>query len=163
MGLRVSTGFSFSHKVLAQRNSSHGLSYTTFSYSDLIVSKPTLVTPGGGKDLSITVSVVVTNTGTVEGSEVVQVYVAHPPTSALTQVPLALRTFKKVRNLKSGERRTVELTLDKYAVSYWEERINAWTIESGEYTAHVGSSSSNLPLKCPFVLGKAEAFEWNGL
>ncbi|KAL5511937.1 hypothetical protein ACEPAH_5156 [Sanghuangporus vaninii] len=141
----------------------HGLSYTTFEYSDLNISKPKVVASDGKKDLSVIVSVTVTNTGSVAGSETVQVYVAHPVTSALTQVPLALRTFKKLRDVKPGEKRIVELTLDKYAVSYWEERINAWTIESGEYMVHVGSSSESLPLRVPLVLQKSDVFEWNGL
>lgn len=142
---------------------SHGLSYASFEYSDLGISKPKVISSDGKKDLSVTVSVTLTNTSSVAGSETVQVYVAHPTTSALTQVPLALRAFKKVRDLQPGEKRGVELSMDKYAVSYWEERISAWTIENGEYTVHVGSSSSNLPLKAPLVLEKADAFEWNGL
>nr|AMK37826.1 beta-glucosidase [Inonotus obliquus]AMK37827.1 beta-glucosidase [Inonotus obliquus] len=141
----------------------HGLSYTTFEYSNLTVSKPKIANPEGKKDLVVSVSMTVTNTGAVAGSETVQVYVAHPSTSALTQVPLALRAFKKLRDVQPGESRTVEIPLDKYAVSYWEERINAWTIESGEYTVHVGSSSENLSLKAPLVLERADAFEWNGL
>lgn len=108
-------------------------------------------------------TITVANTGSTTGTETVQLYVAHPPTSALTQVPLALRTFKKLRDIKPGEKRVVELSLDKYAVSYWEERISAWTIESGEYTVHVGASSESLPLKAPLILQKSDTFEWNGL
>ncbi|EJD06139.1 beta-glucosidase [Fomitiporia mediterranea MF3/22] len=142
----------------------HGLSYTTFQYLDLSVSKPKVVSSSDGKkDLSITISLAITNTGPVTGSETIQVYVVHPPTSALTQVPLALRAFKKVRDLKPGEKLPVELTLDKYAVSYWEERIGSWTIEKGEYTVHVGSSSDNLLLRAPLVLERSDVFEWNGL
>ncbi|OCB86538.1 beta-glucosidase [Sanghuangporus baumii] len=141
----------------------HGLSYTTFEYSDLIVSQPKVVDLNGKKDLQVIVSLAVANAGSVTGSEIVQVYVAYPVTSALTQVTLALRAFKKLRDIQPGEKRIAELALDKYAVSYWEERINAWTIEGGEYTVYVGPSSESFPVKASLVLQNIDAFEWNGL
>ncbi len=61
------------------------------------------------------------------------------------------------------ESRVVEFALDKYAVSYWEERIDKWAVESGEYGVKVGSASDDLPLVGTIVLEKADAFEWNGL
>lgn len=90
-------------------------------------------------------------------------YVSHPQESPLTQVPLALRGFAKVRDLQPGKSQTVEVALDKYAFSYWEERIKAWTVDAGEYGVHVGPSSATLPLQGAVVVGAAEAFEWNGL
>ncbi|THH05144.1 hypothetical protein EW145_g5010 [Phellinidium pouzarii] len=141
----------------------HGLSYSTFEYSNLSVTKAKGLITGSGKDLSVSVSLVLTNTSSVAGSETVQVYVSYPMTSELTQVPLALKAFKKVKSIQPGETRTVEITLDKYAVSYWEDRISAWTIDHGEYGVLVGPASDKLPLKASLVLEKADVFEWNGL
>lgn len=117
----------------------------------------------GKKDIKLTVSLEVTNTGSVAGSEAVQVYVSMSTTSPLTHVPLSLRAFKKARDIQPGEKRKVEIVLDKYAVSYWEERIKAWVIDQGEYGIHVGTSSIELPLKAEIILGREDVFEWNGL
>jgi beta-glucosidase len=57
----------------------------------------------------------------------------------------------------------VSLKVDKYAVSYWEERINRWTVESGEYGVYVGPSSEDVPLQDKFTIEKGDEFEWNGL
>lgn len=92
-----------------------------------------------------------------------QLYISHPTTSEVTHPPAILKAFKKEVEIKPGESRSVEFDLDKYAVSYWEERINKWTIETGEYGVKVGPSSDNLPLVGSVVLEKVDAFEWNGL
>ncbi|KAG6332919.1 hypothetical protein ID866_6172 [Astraeus odoratus] len=135
----------------------HGLSYTTFSYSDLELSEPAVA----DGDFGLTASLTLTNTGNVLGSEVVQLYVSMPTTSSHTHPNLALRAFNKVKNLAPGETRKVTLKLDKYAISYWEEVISRWVIESGEYGVAVGPSSQNLPLTAKFVVSKG--LEWNGL
>ncbi|KAG6825905.1 hypothetical protein H0H92_001914 [Tricholoma furcatifolium] len=134
-----------------------GLSYTTFSISDLQLSTPVI----SNSEVSITASVTVTNTGSVAGSEVVQLYVVPPATSDLTHASLQLKAFKKVRNLQPGASERVELSLDKYAVSYWEERFSTWTVEKGVYGVKVGASSDALKLDATFALSKG--FEWNGL
>ncbi|THG97996.1 hypothetical protein EW026_g4112 [Hermanssonia centrifuga] len=136
-----------------------GLSYTTFQYSDLKLSKPTY----SENDVSITASVTVTNTGDVAGSDVVQLYVTFPTTSELTHPPLMLKAFAKVRDLASGKSEAVNLQLDKYAVSYWEDRISRWVVESGEYVVRAGRSSApeDLTLETKLILD--QGFEWNGL
>lgn len=111
----------------------------------------------------MTVRLKVKNTGSVLGSEAVQVYVSLPETSELTHPARTLKAFKKVKDIKPGETRSVEVTLDKYAFSYWEARINSWTVESGKYGVSVGPSSVSLPLKASVVFEKSDAFEWNGL
>ncbi|KAI6107980.1 glycoside hydrolase family 3 protein [Pisolithus sp. B1] len=135
----------------------HGLSYTTFSYSDLKLSEP-IITDG---DFNLTASLTLTNTGNVSGTEVVQLYVSMPPTSHLTHPKLILRTFSKVKDLAPQECQTVTLNLDKYAVSYWDDVISRWVIGGGEYGVSVGSSSESLPLKATFVV--SNGLEWNGL
>ena len=139
--------------------SSHGLSYTTFELSDLSLSD---VKVADG-DLSLSASVKVTNTGSVTGTEVVQLYISLPTTSELTHPPLMLKAFAKVANLAPGKSEVAKLTLDKYAVSYWEDRIACWVVESGVYRVRVGTSSapSALTLAAEFKVEKG--FEWNGV
>ncbi|KAJ7070143.1 beta-glucosidase [Mycena amicta] len=134
----------------------HGLSYTTFELSNLELSKPVVTS----SEVELTVSLKIANTGTVAGSEVAQVYVTLPQTSALTHPPLQLKGFAKV-HLAPGESEVVSIALDKYAVSYWEERFSTWVVEKGEYVVRVGSSSDQLALRASFVLDKG--FEWRGL
>lgn len=102
-----------------------------------------------------------TNTGPVTGSEVVQLYVSMPKTSDVTHPPRLLRAFGKVKDLVPGASERVVLTLDKLAVSYWEDRISRWVIERGEYGLSVGPSSDVLPLAATFVVN--EGLEWTGL
>jgi len=137
----------------------HGLSYTTFEYSNLNLSKP-VMTNG---DVKLTATLTVKNTGSIPGTEVVQLYLTLPTTSELTHPPLALRAFSKVKDLAPGHSVEVSLGLDKYAVSYWEERIARWVVEKGEYKVKVGRSSApeDLTLTATFVIEKV--FEWNGL
>ncbi|KIJ63446.1 glycoside hydrolase family 3 protein [Hydnomerulius pinastri MD-312] len=148
----------FQHRGIAPQFAfGHGLSYTTFAYSDLQLSTPVVA----NGDFSLSATVTVTNTGKVAGSEVVQLYVSMPKTSDLTHPELMLRAFHKVKDLASGASQKVTITVDKYAVSYWEDRITRWVIEKGEYGVKVGSSSDSLPLSSTFVVSKG--LEWNGL
>ncbi|OBZ75783.1 putative beta-glucosidase I [Grifola frondosa] len=146
-------------KISPQFYFGYGLSYTTFAYSDLVLSVPTL----SAGDFALTASVTIMNTGLVAGTEVVQLYVALPATSELTHPPLMLKAFAKVVDLAPGQSTVVALALDKYAVSYWEERIARWVVESGVYIIRVGKSSApeDLVLSGEFVVEKG--FEWNGL
>ena len=110
---------------------------------------------------SLTASVTVTNTGSVAGSEVVQVYVALPTTSELTHPGFQLKGFAKVHNLAPGAKETVKIMLDKYAVSYWSELYDTWAVEKGVYSVAAGSASDKLELKSTFEVAKG--FEWRGL
>ena len=109
----------------------------------------------------MTASVTITNTGSLAGSEVLQLYITMPTTSDLSHPPLMLKSFVKVNDLDSGKSRRVEFRLDKYAVSYWEDRISRWVIENGVYRVRVGPSSNMLPLDGTFKI--IDGFEWNGL
>lgn len=125
--------------------------------SDLALSAPVVA----NGEFSLTASVTVTNTGSVAGSEVVQLYVSMPTTSELTHPPRLLRAFGKARDVAPGASTRVVLSLDKLAVSYWEDRISRWVIERGEYGVSVGPSSDVLPLAATFVVSKT--VEWSGL
>lgn len=135
----------------------HGLSYTTFEYSNLEISEA----KSQAGDVEISASFTVRNTGGIAGTDVAQLYVTLPITSNLTHPPIMLKKFVKIRDLEPTKSEKVTLVLDKYAVSYWEERISRWNVEAGSYTIRVGSSSENLPLQGTFNIGKG--FEWSGL
>jgi beta-glucosidase len=131
----------------------HGLSYTSFKFSDLTVSK-------SGRDVKV--SIKVTNTGDREGAEVVQVYVAQKnPT--IRRPKKELKGFKKVF-LEKGENKVVEVSIEtKYAASFWDEIRNAWVVEKDGYEVLVGGNSdveSGL-LKGEFEVEKTSW--WNGL
>lgn len=108
----------------------------------------------------MTVSLQITNTGAVAGSEVAQVYVTLPATSELTHPPLQLKGFAKV-NIEPGKSEVVQIQLDKYAVSYWDDRFSTWAVEKGEYLVRAGPSSDKLSLEATFVIEKG--FEWQGI
>ena len=95
---------------------SHGLSYSKFTLSNLQL--PEAVVSGG--EFKLGVSLTVENIGPVTGSEVIQVYISLPETSALSHPRLQLKGFAKVRDLVPGNKERVEVVLDKYARS--EER-----------------------------------------
>ena len=117
----------------------HGLSYTTYKYSNLKVSKRKLK---AGE--SIEVSVDVSNIGRMAGKEVVQIYVA-PHTNGITRPVRELRAFEKV-SLKAGETKTVSFTLGKRAFAYFDIDLNDWHIESGDYDIEAGASSRDIKL-----------------
>jgi beta-glucosidase len=114
----------------------HGLSYTTFAYSDLEVR----ATPDGG----LTASVVVTNTGARDGAEVVQLY-AGVPDSTVVRAPREVRAYAKVP-VSAGESRTVELSVARDDLGYFDVRVDRWIVEGGRYLVDVGSSSRDIRL-----------------
>ena len=88
-------------------------------------------------------------------------YISLPTTSQLTHPLLQLKGFAKVRDLVPGNKERVQVVLDKYAVSYWNDMIDAWTVEKGVYKVEVGTSSDCLSLAATFEVNKG--FEWSGL
>jgi len=144
----------FSHLKVIHR---HGLSYTTFDLTDLAISQPTIE----NGEFHLSASVKVANIGSVSGSEVVQLYISLPATSGLTHPELQLRGFSKVYDLVPGASQTINIALDKYAVSYWSELYDTWTVENGVYVIMVGSASDRLSLRATFEI--KTGFEWRGL
>ena len=137
--------------------SSHGLSYTKFTLSNLQLSEVVVT----GDEFRLNISLSVENIGSVTGSEVVQVYISLPATSELTHPLLQLKGFAKARDLVPGSKQQVQVVLDKYAVSYWSATTDAWTVEKGVYGVQVGTASDRLSLEATFEVAKG--FEWNGL
>ncbi len=118
----------------------HGLSYTSFAYSNLRLSRDRM-TDGG----SLTVSVDVTNTGDRAGKETVQLYVSDH--TGIVQRPLReLKGFEKI-SLKPGETKTAVMTLDDRAFSWYSVELGDWYAAPGEYEIAVGASSRDLRLK----------------
>ncbi|MBR3107866.1 MAG: glycoside hydrolase family 3 C-terminal domain-containing protein [Clostridia bacterium] len=117
----------------------HGLSYTTFAYSNLRLSAKEI------KDTdTLTVTVTVTNTGKRFGKAVAQLYVGDKESTPIRPVR-ELKGFEKVA-LNPGESKDVPFTLDKRSFAYWNETIHDWHVETGDFTIEVGGSSRDLPL-----------------
>src|SRR5437868_701172 len=111
----------------------HGLSYTTFSYSDLRLSAPR-ITPAG----TLRASVTVTNSGSRDGSEVAQLYV-HDEVASVTRPVRALAGFRRV-SLKPGEARTVEFQLTAKQLGLYNKDMK-FVVEPGKSRVFVGGSS----------------------
>ncbi len=117
----------------------HGLSYTAFDYSSLTVSRDAIRESEG---LQVTVDV--TNTGSMAGKEVVQLYVAAKDSKAIRPVR-ELRAFDKIA-LQPGETKTVSFMLDARAFSYWNMEIHDWYAETGNYEIQIGRSAEEMIL-----------------
>lgn len=129
-----------------------GLSYTTFEYSDLKTS-------GVSEEGKFSVTFTVTNTGSIDGREIVQVYISDAQAS-LPRPVKELKAFTKV-TLAAGESKTVTLDLDRDALGFYDDRAAHWIAERGVFTVHVAASSSDLRLKGTIEL--KQTLTWTGL
>ena len=123
----------------------HGLSYTTFRIGKVTADRQTMPMDG-----QITFSVPVTNTGQRAGAETVQLYV-HDKKSSVERPVKELKAFRKVF-LQPGETQTVSLTIDRSALSFYDDRVGEWTAEPGEFDAMIGTSAASLAGRCTFTL-----------
>ncbi|KAF7536876.1 hypothetical protein G7054_g4146 [Neopestalotiopsis clavispora] len=124
----------------------HGLSYTTFQYESL---------EARAQEDKLICSVKVSNTGSVAGREVVQLYVTPASTTSVWRPQKELKGFKKIL-LQPGESKQVDFEVDlKMACSYWDKEKKAWSLDSGDYGVLVGSLGAN------FAVAKSEV--WNHL
>ena len=121
----------------------HGLSYTSFEIGKVTADKQVVK---GDETISFTVSV--KNTGKKAGAETVQLYVTDQA-STLPRPVKELKAFQKVF-LLPGESREVTLTLDKRSLSFFDDRLQQWVAEDGEFEARIGNSSGNIIRKLPF-------------
>ncbi len=119
----------------------YGLSYSTFKYSDLKFSK-TILQP---ENDSLDVLVNVKNTGAFDGDEVVQLYVKNKTTN-LTLPIRELEGFQRV-NIKSGDTKTIQITLTPEQLRYFNESENKFVVDSGIYEIQIGASSDDIRLK----------------
>ncbi|MEG1402724.1 glycoside hydrolase family 3 C-terminal domain-containing protein [Bacteroides sp.] len=115
----------------------HGLSYTTFAYGKPIADKKTLL-PGE----TITFTLPVKNTGTREGQEIVQLYISDKK-SSLPRPVKELKGFSKV-HLAPGQEKTVTFTIDKEALSFFDDTKHEWVAEPGKFEALIGASATDI-------------------
>jgi beta-glucosidase len=126
----------------------HGLSYTTFTYSNLDISESRI--SGGGQ---VTVRVTIRNSGQEAGDEVPQLYVRDLQAS-VKRPKLELRGFERVA-LKPGEQRTVSFVLPAERLAFWDETTHAFVAEPGTFEVLVGSSSEDIRLRGRFDVTSA--------
>ena len=115
----------------------HGLTYTTFRYSDLRLAP--------APDGTCVATVAITNTGMVAAEETVQLYVAPPAGTAVPRPPQELKAFTKVA-LAPGETRTVALPLGHRAFQYFDPQQRDWASTPGSHEIRVGASSRDIRL-----------------
>lgn len=119
----------------------HGLSYTTFEYTGARAV---------ADERGVTVTVRITNTGSRAGREVVQVY-RSLDSSTVMRAPRELCGFTTVA-LDPGDTREVSVHVPRAEFAYWNEAANRWTVEGGDYTVQVGSSSRDLRVSATVTL-----------
>jgi beta-glucosidase len=115
----------------------YGMSYTTYSYSNLQVLCSGSTIPSTG---ALNVQVTVTNTGKVAGDEVVELYIGYPNSKAAKRPVKELKTFKRV-TLAAGASQNVQLSIPASDTAYWDTTNNKWTVESVAHTVLVGPSA----------------------
>jgi beta-glucosidase len=122
----------------------YGLSYTTFGYSKLRVTRDA----GAGVDVSFTI----TNTGSVKGSDVPQVYVGSSGDlpASIQQAVRKLVGFQRV-TLAAGDSQTMTVHVGEQQLSSWASTAQRWLVGTGSRTMYVGSSSRDLRLQTSFV------------
>lgn len=120
----------------------HGLSYTTFAYSDLVITPQQQGVQG-----EINVSCKIKNTGKVKGDEVVQLYL-HDEVSSVTTYTKVLRGFERIA-LKAGEEKEIRFTLHPQDLGLWDKNMN-FRVEPGDFKVMVGASSTDIRLEGKF-------------
>ncbi len=123
----------------------HGLSYTTFNYSDIKLSSNTIAMGG-----ELTVSFKVKNSGKYDGAEVAQLYIRDVLGNGVSRPLLELKAFEKV-HIAKGETKEVTFTISTEELAFW--RLDkTFGAEPGEFIIYIGTSSDNLPLSAKFTV-----------
>lgn len=149
-GIYVGYRYFDTKKVATRYCFGHGLSYTTFAYSDLELE--VIET----SDITVRGNVTVKNTGNRTGAEVVQIYVSDPICN-IDRPSKELKAFIKVE-LEAGEERTVSFTLDKSSFAYYNVNSKSFLSEAGEYDILVGSSCEDMRVNGKIQLEKDYSF-----
>lgn len=123
----------------------HGLSYTTFIYGKIFADKKFITV-----DETISFTISLKNIGTREGQEVVQLYISDKE-SSLPRPVKELKGFKKVK-LAPGEEKTVTFTVDKEALSFYDDVRHEWVTEPGDFEAIIAASATNIKNRVKFTL-----------
>lgn len=123
----------------------HGLSYTNFKYGKASASAKTI-----SGDQNLTITIPVSNTGSVEGKEVVQLYIGDESASVLRPLK-ELKGFEKI-SLKPGEEKAVTFTVKPDDLKFYDDKTGSWRAEPGKFKAYIGSSSADIRATVPFEL-----------
>lgn len=115
----------------------HGLSYTQFDFGKVQTDKKKYA-----KNDSVKLTLSLTNSGKVDGAEVVQVYMSEPKATVLRPAK-ELKGFQKVF-LTKGQTKAVEIKLPVSDWAFYDDKTRTWVVNSGEYIIHVGSASDNI-------------------
>lgn len=126
-----------------------GLSYTTFVYSDLTLSAPSIKDTG-----SLTVQLKVRNAGKRAGKEIVQLYVREAM-PVVSRPDKELKAFTKVA-LDPGEEKTVSFVLKPRDFAYYNTALRRWSVSPGRFSVLVGGSSRDLPLRADVLVEQSE-------
>jgi beta-glucosidase len=119
----------------------HGLSYTTFEYGEAKCRK-------SGKGFKVSVDV--TNTGSRDGKEIVQLYISDEE-SSLERPVKELKGFKKVA-LAPGETKKVTFEISEDMLKFYDPAQKGWLLEKGKFTAHIGAASDDIRTSVDFLL-----------
>ncbi|WP_296942987.1 beta-glucosidase BglX [uncultured Massilia sp.] len=122
----------------------HGLSYTTFAYSDLVLSEPVM-----GQGDKVEVSFTLANTGRRAGEEVAQLYI-RDRVSSIVRPLMELKGFRKLK-LEPGERRTVRFVIDRDTLAFTDGKLRR-VAEPGEFDLMIGSASDAIRLRGTLTL-----------
>jgi beta-glucosidase len=122
----------------------YGLSYTTFKYADLKLSKTSFTA-----DEAVTATVTITNTGKYAGEEVVQLYLRDMVASVVRPVK-ELKDFQKIM-LQPGESKTLTFNINKEKLSFYDQHLN-WITEPGAFKLMIGSASDDIRVSSDFKL-----------
>lgn len=133
----------------------HGLSYTTFAYSDVRLEGFVV------DNTKATLQIKVTNTGCREGREVVQVYVSGPGSSKIERPAKSLEGFAKTTHLQPGQSETIAIDLGRRSFAYWSTEQDVWVVEPGSYMVHVAKSSLDIVASKELVFDTEQ--RWVGL
>ena len=113
----------------------YGLSYTTFEYSDAKIAQ---------KNDIYDVTVTIKNTGSHEGKEVVELYVAAPDSKAANKPAKELKAFAKTKSLKPSESETLTLSITADNLASFDETTSGWVVAEGEYQFLVAASAQDI-------------------
>lgn len=128
----------------------HGLSYTQFTYSDLLIHGTTFAAED-----TLDVSITLTNSGEVAGAEVVQLYVGDQQ-AADDRPPQSLKNFQKI-HLEAGQSHLVSMKLPIAKLRVFCPETNQWQLKTGSYLARLGSSSRDIRLQQAFCVEEVNA------
>lgn len=132
----------------------YGLSYTTFSIESDLAGQSVKAAD------SVSVPVTVTNTGSIQGKQVVQLYVSAPK-GKLAKPAKELRSFAKSKDLKPGESQTLSLEFNLNDLASYDSEDNAWLLEKGDYKLHVATSVEDIVFSVEMHLDESKVVAAN--